>query len=313
MRREPIMKICLNHYLTEDTEYLPKDEKSWMFSACDFSTGEICPQQFCIRFVNKSVAEEFKAAAEDAKKLLPGMVVSKDVEFVNESEVTEGELKQARKLMLPDKFHSYKNLPPCSGCRGCETDDSENPKADDSKPIESKPTTFSFNIDAQKTSTETAVVNKPIFGNASVPQVPVTQIAFGSAPTFNASVFNTTTPSLFNPKSIFFNSTNNSSKIEEAVPKNDQTNSNIFKSSNNAPALEALLKSNQGKPVTFKSGNESIVSNNPITTPAVGFGSLGQMSGNIFGNFTASEALKTGQAAGNDHFVNHRIIILPYD
>jgi E3 SUMO-protein ligase RanBP2 len=73
MRREPILKICLNHALTTDIEYKEKDEKSWMFSANDFSTGEICPQQFCIRFANKNVAKEFEKAIEDAKKLLEGM------------------------------------------------------------------------------------------------------------------------------------------------------------------------------------------------------------------------------------------------
>lgn len=311
MRREPVMKICLNHYLTDDTDYLPKDEKSWLFSACDFSTGEICPQQFSIRFANKGVAEEFKAAAENAKKLLTGTVVSKDVEFVNESEVTESELKEARKLMLPDKFHSYKNLPPCSGCRGCETgDNNDNSKADDSKQSESenKPTTFSFNVDVKKTSSESVNV-KPIFGTTSAPShVPVSQIAFGSAPLFNPtntmSIFNTTTPSVFNTKSIFFNSTNNSSKLEEVLPKENQTNSTIFKSSNNAPTLEALLQNNQAKSGPFKTGNDSNVQNNSVTNSTVGGGfcSFGQVSGNIFGNLTtntASEAFKIGQTAGN--------------
>lgn len=61
------MKVCLNHWLTSEIDYIVKDEKSWLFSAYDFSTGEITPQQFCIRFGKKNVAEEFKNAIDDAR------------------------------------------------------------------------------------------------------------------------------------------------------------------------------------------------------------------------------------------------------
>lgn len=66
MRREKILKICLNHILTEDIEYSLKDEKTWLFSAPDFSEGEIQYCQFCLRFKTSEVAQEFKNAVNEA-------------------------------------------------------------------------------------------------------------------------------------------------------------------------------------------------------------------------------------------------------
>lgn len=66
MRREKIHKICLNHVLTKDIEYLPKDGKSWLFAAADYSEGEIERDKFCLRFKNVEIASEFKTAVEDA-------------------------------------------------------------------------------------------------------------------------------------------------------------------------------------------------------------------------------------------------------
>lgn len=66
MRREQILKICLNHMLTDEIEYKSKDDKSWHFVAIDYSDGEIQPMQFCLRFKTKEIAQEFYAAATDA-------------------------------------------------------------------------------------------------------------------------------------------------------------------------------------------------------------------------------------------------------
>lgn len=66
MRREQILKICLNHILTADIEYRPKDDKTWLFTAPDFSEGEINHCQFCLRFKTPEVAQSFKKAVDDA-------------------------------------------------------------------------------------------------------------------------------------------------------------------------------------------------------------------------------------------------------
>lgn len=138
MRREQVFKICLNHWLTKDVEYLSKDEKTWLFHAADFSEGELSRDQFCLRFKSSEVAVEFKKAIDDAltkldtvkdetpKKgkhwfqyeinpvnnkivLLEGTTESdSDVEFVSETQVTPEEEQEALKLMLPPKFMAYR-------------------------------------------------------------------------------------------------------------------------------------------------------------------------------------------------------------
>lgn len=66
MRREQILKICLNHVLTADIEYKKKDDKSWEFVVNDFSEGELEANVFSLRFKSKEVAEEFKATIDKA-------------------------------------------------------------------------------------------------------------------------------------------------------------------------------------------------------------------------------------------------------
>lgn len=61
------MKICLNHFLTPDLTFTPKDDKTWLWSAPDYAEHQITTEQFCIRFKTKEVASEFKAAIDSAK------------------------------------------------------------------------------------------------------------------------------------------------------------------------------------------------------------------------------------------------------
>ncbi|XP_034238546.1 E3 SUMO-protein ligase RanBP2-like isoform X2 [Thrips palmi] len=69
MRREQVLKICLNHYILPDLELTQKDEKTWMWHAQDFSEGVLAPEQFACRFKTAEIAADFAAAVEEAKKL----------------------------------------------------------------------------------------------------------------------------------------------------------------------------------------------------------------------------------------------------
>ncbi|XP_059049050.1 E3 SUMO-protein ligase RanBP2 [Achroia grisella] len=137
MRREQVLKICLNHVLSPDITYTPKDDKTWLFAANDFSEGELSLQQFCLRFKTNEIAIEFKAAIDEARE---GKLINKnevdinkssqkktddsdDVIFVSEIQASVEEKKIAKELMLPENFFTYKNQKPCSGCRGCNDDD----------------------------------------------------------------------------------------------------------------------------------------------------------------------------------------------
>uniref|UniRef100_A0A6P7F5L8 E3 SUMO-protein ligase RanBP2 n=1 Tax=Diabrotica virgifera virgifera TaxID=50390 RepID=A0A6P7F5L8_DIAVI len=128
MRREQVFKICLNHTLTKDIEYLDKDEKSIMFAAADFSEGEIVNEKFCVRFKNAEIAADFKKAIRDAldgkptEDELTSKKTEEDVVVISETQVTPEEEQEAIKLGLPPKFMSYKQLPDCK-CEQCKKDD----------------------------------------------------------------------------------------------------------------------------------------------------------------------------------------------
>ncbi|XP_045529661.1 E3 SUMO-protein ligase RanBP2 [Pieris brassicae] len=130
MRREQVHKICLNHNLSPDVIYKPKDEKTWFFAANDFSEGELQLQQFCIRFQNKTIALEFKNEIDKAIASKFGAQKEKDddVIFVSETEASDEDKQRAKELMLPDNFFTYSEKEPCKGCRGCEEDIMETPR-----------------------------------------------------------------------------------------------------------------------------------------------------------------------------------------
>lgn len=69
MRREQIFKICLNHGLTTAIKYTPKDEKTWLFCAADFSEEQLVNEKFCVRFKTAEIANEFIQAVNRALSL----------------------------------------------------------------------------------------------------------------------------------------------------------------------------------------------------------------------------------------------------
>ncbi|XP_069676446.1 E3 SUMO-protein ligase RanBP2 isoform X2 [Periplaneta americana] len=67
MRRDQVLKLCLNHFLRPEINFLEKDEKTWLWSAPDYSEGQVQEERFAIRFKNKEVAGEFKQAIDKAQ------------------------------------------------------------------------------------------------------------------------------------------------------------------------------------------------------------------------------------------------------
>lgn len=133
MRREQVLKICLNHALKSDIIYKPKDDKTWLFAANDFSEGEFILYQFCLRFKTKEIALEFKEAIDKALEVVTDTISSNDMKsqkqdsddviFVSEIQATVEEKQKAKELMLPENFYTYKIKTPCEGCIGCKDDD----------------------------------------------------------------------------------------------------------------------------------------------------------------------------------------------
>lgn len=62
MRREQILKICLNHALSSDILFKEKDEKSWMWAAQDYSEDEGRKETFVVRFRDGEISKSFMEA-----------------------------------------------------------------------------------------------------------------------------------------------------------------------------------------------------------------------------------------------------------
>ncbi|CAG9840154.1 unnamed protein product [Diabrotica balteata] len=254
MRREQVLKICLNHTLTKDIEYIDKDEKSVMFAAADFSEGEIVNEKFCVRFKNAEVAADFKKAIRDAldgkptENELTSKKSEEDVVLISETQVTPEEEQEAIKLGLPPKFMSYKQLPDCS-CEQCKKDDeylkslfaTEAPKKVDGTATPSSKFSFATaKLSDSKTAPKDASPNKSgdtpnkentnIFNTnitSDVKTTPVSSSAFSSG----SSIFSFDSQQPFKPFSnisnIFGQNTppTTSSSIFSQTPT---TTSNIF-------------------------------------------------------------------------------------
>lgn len=141
MRREQILKICCNHYITDKLDLKPmpnSNGKAWTWYAMDHSDDEPKCEQFSVRFKTPEIANKFKEAFDNAKKKLSGLVSTKgtpskpsailqtllseddDVIYIKKEMATQAQVEMAKKFMLPDHFYLYENAPPCPGCIGCE-------------------------------------------------------------------------------------------------------------------------------------------------------------------------------------------------
>lgn len=129
MRRDKILKICLNHALTTEIDYQPKDDKSWHFVAQDFSEGKVELLQFCLRFKNAEIATAFKSAVDAAlsgsltEAVVPEIITGASGDTA-QTQISDEDKQLAESLKLPINFFAYKNTASsCTGCRGCQTPD----------------------------------------------------------------------------------------------------------------------------------------------------------------------------------------------
>ncbi|KAJ3071523.1 Ran GTPase-binding protein yrb1 [Podochytrium sp. JEL0797] len=63
MRRDKTLKICANHFITQEMKLSPNvgSDRSWVYSvAADFAEGEAMPELLAIRFGNSENADKFK-------------------------------------------------------------------------------------------------------------------------------------------------------------------------------------------------------------------------------------------------------------
>uniref|UniRef100_W5MWB4 E3 SUMO-protein ligase RanBP2 n=1 Tax=Lepisosteus oculatus TaxID=7918 RepID=W5MWB4_LEPOC len=70
MRRDQVLKLCANHWITKDMKLEPMKgaERAWIWSAFDFTEGEGRVEQLAVRFKLQEVANSFKELFDEARK-----------------------------------------------------------------------------------------------------------------------------------------------------------------------------------------------------------------------------------------------------
>lgn len=249
MRRDQIHKICLNHKLTSDIEYKPKDSKSWQFIANDYSEGTYELDNFCLRFKTDEIARDFKKAIDDALAGEPpkGLNGNANDQTDTVSNVTAEEGKKITDLKLPNDFFEYKSMTDCSGCRGCSSDDFVFSEVKDTNfgqvddnplPLNPPPKVEPTHNDLSKDSKNT--FSFASFGNDSKGN------GFGFAPATATTTANNTQPT-----GMFFGNNSFKSPFSSGSEKKDATNTTpVFGQSNmfggnvtKAPSAEAVKSS----------------------------------------------------------------------
>ncbi|XP_035860470.1 E3 SUMO-protein ligase RanBP2 [Sander lucioperca] len=72
MRREQVLKVCANHWITTTMNLKPLagSDKAWIWLANDFSDGDAKLEQLAAKFKTRELAEEFKEKFEECQRLL---------------------------------------------------------------------------------------------------------------------------------------------------------------------------------------------------------------------------------------------------
>ncbi|XP_055847876.1 E3 SUMO-protein ligase RanBP2 [Episyrphus balteatus] len=238
MRRELVLKICLNHALNEDVLYKNKDDKSWLFIVNDYSEGEVELNKFCLRFRSTEIADDFMKAVNDclsgtanAIKETNNQVQESDVSSSSqpskEVNISDESKRIADKLLLPYSFFDVSSIVTCPGCRGCDPDNFIFPNyappssnSNDPLPLDmtnltinkpnfsiTKPSKFVNELSPPKTETETSdsnsIFGSKLFGFNSV-KSDATNFSFTQA--LNSTAFGggtTTGSNIFGDKSVF--------------------------------------------------------------------------------------------------------------
>ena len=69
MRREQVLKLCANHYITAAMKLVPMktSDTSLCWVANDYSEGEVQKEQLCVKFKNVDIAHKFRSCFEDCQ------------------------------------------------------------------------------------------------------------------------------------------------------------------------------------------------------------------------------------------------------
>ncbi|NXP45192.1 RBP2 ligase, partial [Heliornis fulica] len=114
MRREQVLKVCANHWITTtmNLKQLSGSDKAWMWMANDFSDGDAKMENLAAKFKTPEQAEEFKQKFEECQRLLldiplqtPHKLVDtgRTAQLIQKAEEMKCGLKDLKTFLTDDK------------------------------------------------------------------------------------------------------------------------------------------------------------------------------------------------------------------
>ncbi|NXP27990.1 RBP2 ligase, partial [Scytalopus superciliaris] len=114
MRREQVLKVCANHWITTtmNLKQLSGSDKAWMWMANDFSDGDAKLEHLAAKFKTPEQAEEFKQKFEECQRLLldiplqtPHKLVDtgRTAQLIQKAEEMKSDLKDLKTFLTDDK------------------------------------------------------------------------------------------------------------------------------------------------------------------------------------------------------------------
>ncbi|XP_051472594.1 ranBP2-like and GRIP domain-containing protein 4 isoform X2 [Apus apus] len=145
MRREQVLKVCANHWITTtmNLKQLSGSDKAWMWMANDFSDGDAKLEQLAAKFKTPEQAEEFKQKFEECQRLLldiplqtPHKLVDtgRTAQLIQKAEEMKCGLKDLKTFLTDDKTKLSEEENVNSLCAGGTSDLVIKPHAESTGP-----------------------------------------------------------------------------------------------------------------------------------------------------------------------------------
>ncbi|XP_030313476.1 E3 SUMO-protein ligase RanBP2-like isoform X2 [Calypte anna] len=145
MRREQVLKVCANHWITTtmNLKQLSGSDKAWMWMANDFSDGDAKLEHLAAKFKTPEQAEEFKQKFEECQRLLldiplqtPHKLVDtgRTAQLIQKAEEMKCGLKDLKTFLTDDKTKLSEEENVSSACASSTSDVVIKPHAESTGP-----------------------------------------------------------------------------------------------------------------------------------------------------------------------------------
>ncbi|NWI22910.1 RBP2 ligase, partial [Sula dactylatra] len=145
MRREQVLKVCANHWITTtmNLKQLSGSDKAWMWMANDFSDGDAKLEHLAAKFKTPEQAEEFKQKFEECQRILldiplqtPHKLVDtgRTAQLIQKAEEMKCGLKDLKTFLTDDKTKLSEEENGNSACASSTSDLVIKPHAESTGP-----------------------------------------------------------------------------------------------------------------------------------------------------------------------------------